>query len=310
MFDEKSTLSTKFVSLNLLNRVQQKEKADSSVIYFGDHEPVKEYQYGKDTLTLFAASPLRISEKCKSAFMVKNPHLNCKPLRVLVRPEKYISVDIWSEDNLNGKMFSTLKRWKWGNLSKPRKGFAVAVMKSTVGNREKYRFKIKCHAEPNESVSPVTEPEPKVERKVSTRKAKPMYFELTKRKLMLEREHSMGHSSECTSSAAIKSNGDCKVGNEPIDIVISEPSQLQQITRQPALMKVIAPKLKVKWGGKSDQFIVQMESMRSEINTIKCRILSFPYIVSELKEDLHVLDFSSSSYYNLFCPPFLQIIYD
>lgn len=141
-----SSLHTKFVSANKLEQLQQQQNDDLSTIYFGDFDPVQEYQYDKiKTLTLFAASPRKMNQNMPTAFHVVHPHLDCKPLRVMVVPGKHISVDVWSEDNPNGKMFHTLKRWKWCNLSNPRKGFAVAVFRRTLGTLDEYRFKIHCH---------------------------------------------------------------------------------------------------------------------------------------------------------------------
>ena len=134
---EGSTLHSKFVPEAQLKTLQMKQRQDPSNIYFG-FDGVREYSYdttkSMKTLFLFAAAPHQINRNVTTTLHVVHPNLAFKPLRVFIRPRRDISVDVWSKGNPKGKMFHTIKRWKWNNLpSDPFKGFAVAVFRRSTG---------------------------------------------------------------------------------------------------------------------------------------------------------------------------------
>lgn len=150
-----STLRTKFVSNKELNRLRRKqENNNQSTLYFGEHDRVQEFAYDTaksiKTLFLFAACPKYINPNTSTALHMIHPHFPSKPLRIFIKPRVEITVDVMDYDYstgkaIDGKLFRTVKRWKWGNLPDPYEGFAVAVFRRTRGGKDKYRFKIHCH---------------------------------------------------------------------------------------------------------------------------------------------------------------------
>ena len=153
-----STLSTGFVSDKQLQRVKGKQQDTQDTLYFGEHDRVQEFAYDTKksirSLFLFAVAPKHINRNKSTALhiapILHGPHFPSKPLRISIRPKVDISVDVMDYDHstgkvIGGKLYHTVKRWEWGNLADPSKGFAVAVFRRTRDGNDEYRFKIRCH---------------------------------------------------------------------------------------------------------------------------------------------------------------------